>query len=71
MKAVVHAGFGGPEVLEYVDHPLPDRAAGSGDVLVKIRSTSVNPVDYMIRQGKLPFSKKRKVRPSEVCLPAT
>lgn len=46
-------------MLEYVDHPLPDRAAG--DVLVRIRSTSVNPVEYMIRQGKLPFSKKRKI----------
>lgn len=60
MKAVVYNKFGGPEVLEYVDHPSPERAAG--DLLVRIKSTSVNPVDCKIRQGKLPFAKRQKVQ---------
>lgn len=60
MKAVVYKTFGPPEVLKLVNHPLPQRSAG--EVLVKIRSTSVNPVDYKIRKGSIPvIAKKEKV----------
>ena len=62
MKAVIYRTFGAPEVLKVIrDHPLPQRSAG--EVLVKIHSTSVNPVDYKIRRGDIPFiSKKEKAR---------
>ena len=66
MKAVVYKKFGGPDVLEYVDHPLPERTLGQ--VTVKIKATSVNPVDCKIRQGKLPFAKKEKVQVTRVLM---
>lgn len=49
MRAVIYKSFGAPEVLTLVrDHPLPPRKAG--EVLVKVHSTSVNPVDYKVRR---------------------
>jgi len=43
---------GGPEVLRLVhDHPVPNRKPG--EVLVRIHSTSVNPVDTAVRAGIL------------------
>ena len=60
MKAVIYKTFGPPDVLKLVTHPLPTRSAG--EVLVKIRSTSVNPIDYKIRKGSIPvIAKKEKV----------
>jgi len=60
MKAVIYKSFGPPDVLKLVNHPLPQRSAG--EVLVKIKSTSVNPVDYKIRKGSIPIvAKKEKV----------
>lgn len=59
MKAVVYTKFGAPDVLQLVDHPLPQRAAG--EVLVKIICSSVNPVDYMIRNGRIPMAKAKKI----------
>ncbi len=37
--------------LEYAEAPTP--APGSGEVLVRVISTSINPVDYKIREGAL------------------
>jgi NADPH:quinone reductase-like Zn-dependent oxidoreductase len=50
MKAVLLKGFGGVDQLSYeeVDRPHP----ADGEVLVRIRATSVNPVDYKIRSGR-------------------
>lgn len=61
MKAVVFKTCGPPDVLKFVDHPLPQRSAG--EVLVKVKSTSVNPVDYQIRSGSIPsfIQKKEKI----------
>jgi NADPH2:quinone reductase len=49
MKAIVVREFGPPEVMkiEEVDNP----AAGSGQVLIRIRAVGVNPVDTYIRSG--------------------
>jgi hypothetical protein len=48
--AVIINKHGEPSVLEVVkDHPMPARSAGQ--VLVKNVSSSINPVDYKIRQG--------------------
>lgn len=51
MKAVQISRYGGPEVLEYRDLPKPSITAGQ--VLVKVRATSVNPIDWKIRSGAL------------------
>jgi NADPH:quinone reductase-like Zn-dependent oxidoreductase len=49
MKAVVVEQYGGPEVLKFEDYPDP--VAGSGEVLVRVAATSVNPIDYKRRAG--------------------
>lgn len=59
MKAIVYKTFGPPDVLKLVNHPLPQRSAG--ELLVKVKSTSVNPVDYKTRNGSIPIAKKNKV----------
>lgn len=51
MKAVVIHGYGGPEVLQYQDHPDP--LLGSGEVLIRVAASSVNPFDYKIRSGSV------------------
>ena len=59
MKAVTYKTFGPPDVLKLVNHPLPQRSAG--EVLVSVKSTSVNPVDYKTRNGSIPIARKNKV----------
>lgn len=48
MRAQVIRQFGGPEVFELTDKPVPQ--PGDGEVLVEVRASGVNPVDYKIRQ---------------------
>lgn len=47
MKAVVIDGFGGVDQLHIQN--VDDPPVGAGEVLVRVRATSVNPVDYKIR----------------------
>jgi NADPH2:quinone reductase len=49
MKAMVITAFGGPEVFEQREVPRPE--AGPGEVLVKVHATSINPLDFKIRQA--------------------
>lgn len=49
MKAVRIHEYGGPDVLELEDAPTPEPA--KDEVLVKVYATSVNPVDWKIREG--------------------
>jgi NADPH:quinone reductase-like Zn-dependent oxidoreductase len=49
MKAVVVHRYGGPEVLKFEEYPDP--VPGSGEVLVRVAATSVNPIDYKRRAG--------------------
>lgn len=49
MKALQIKQYGGPEVLEVVDLPEPQTAPG--EVLVRVRAATVNPVDAFTRQG--------------------
>lgn len=49
MKAVVLDEYGDPEKLNYRDIPMPE--IGNNEVLVKVKATSVNPVDYKLRSG--------------------
>jgi len=51
MKAVLLHGYGGVDQLQYEDVPQP--SPRSGEVLVRVISTSVNPVDYKIRSGMM------------------
>ena len=49
MKAMIIREFGGPERFELaeLERPLP----GAGQILVRVRATSVNPVDFKIRKA--------------------
>jgi NADPH:quinone reductase-like Zn-dependent oxidoreductase len=49
MKAMVIHKYGGPEELTYEDMPVPD--INPDDVLIRVYSTSVNPIDWKVRQG--------------------
>ena len=49
MKAVLLHEYGDVSQLRYEDSDVP--AFGDNEVLVRVRATSVNPVDYKIRSG--------------------
>ena len=49
MKAVRIHAYGASDVLKLEDVPMPQPAAG--EVLVKIKAASINPIDYKIREG--------------------
>jgi NADPH:quinone reductase-like Zn-dependent oxidoreductase len=51
MKAISYRRYGGPEVLEYGE--VPDPKVGPDTVLVKVRASAVNPVDWKCREGYL------------------
>lgn len=51
MKAMVIDKFGGPGQLHLVDRPIPEPA--DDEVLIELQYTSVNPVDWKIREGYL------------------
>jgi NADPH:quinone reductase-like Zn-dependent oxidoreductase len=51
MKAVLLHEYGSVDQLVYEEVPIP--LAGAGEVLVKMASTSVNPIDYKIRRGDM------------------
>ncbi len=50
MKAIILNDFGGVEQLHEVELPVP--AIKDGEVLVKVKAISINPVDVKTRQGK-------------------
>jgi NADPH:quinone reductase-like Zn-dependent oxidoreductase len=49
MKAVVMNEYGGPEVLKYQDAPKPEPK--DDEILVRVITAAVNPVDTYVRQG--------------------
>jgi NADPH:quinone reductase-like Zn-dependent oxidoreductase len=49
MKAVLLYAYGGPEQLRYEETDRPEY--GDKEVLVRVRATSINPVDLKIRSG--------------------
>lgn len=51
MRAVVVRSFGGPEVLEVAEVPVPQ--AGPGQVRIRVAAAAVNPVDVATRAGAL------------------
>lgn len=51
MKAIAYQQFGNTEVLQTVDEPKP--VAHAGEVLVKVKAVSINPMDWKIRKGEM------------------
>ena len=49
MKAMVLKSFGGPDSFELRNVPKPVPQAGQ--VLVQVKATSINPLDYQVRRG--------------------
>ena len=50
MRIITQSTFGGPEVLELGEAPVP--APLPTEVLVRVRAAGVNPVDWKTRAGK-------------------
>lgn len=50
MKAIILKEFGGIENFEAVNIPVP--TINADEVLIKLKSISINPVDFKTRQGK-------------------
>ena len=49
MRAAVLHEYGPPSKLKYED--FPDPKPGPGEVLVAVRATSMNPIDWKMRSG--------------------
>ncbi|MBU42332.1 MAG: hypothetical protein CMN76_03860 [Spirochaetaceae bacterium] len=54
MKAIEYKEMGSAEVLELVDKPNPEPDANQ--VLIQAKAAGVNPVDWKLRSGSIPFS---------------
>ena len=50
MRAAAFTEFGGPDVFQVIELPAP--TAGSGEVVVKVAASTVNPTDTLMRSGK-------------------
>ncbi|HWD98685.1 MAG TPA: NADP-dependent oxidoreductase [Bryobacteraceae bacterium] len=51
MKAVLLRGYGGVDQLDFTD--VPDPRPNRGEVLIRVISSSVNPIDYKLRSGAM------------------
>ncbi|MDX8384366.1 MAG: alcohol dehydrogenase catalytic domain-containing protein, partial [Ghiorsea sp.] len=51
MKAVRIHAYGNRDVLHFEDAPMPE--IDNNEILVRVIATSVNPVDWKIREGYL------------------
>ena len=51
MKAVIIRGYGGPDVIELADVPVPQ--PGTGQVRIRVHAAPVHPVDIATRAGRL------------------
>lgn len=60
MRAIRIEAYGGPEVLQHVDLPVP--RPGSGQLLVKMHHAGINFMDIHTRQGKYAKSRSYPVR---------
>jgi NADPH:quinone reductase-like Zn-dependent oxidoreductase len=52
MHAVLIRHFGGPEVVEFAQVPVPEPR--DGELLLKVEAASLNPVDWKTREGRFP-----------------
>ena len=49
MRAAVFGDFGGPEVIEIKNVPMPD--PGPGEVRIKVEAAAMNHLDLWVRRG--------------------
>ena len=49
MRCIRYSHFGGPDVLEWCEVPLPE--PGPGQVRLRVAGAGVNPIDYKTRSG--------------------
>ena len=49
MKAILYTEYGSPDVLQLADVPTP--VPGDGEVLLRIRAASANPLDWRLMRG--------------------
>lgn len=54
MKAIEYRSFGGPEVLQVIDAPMP--ALGRGEALVRVRAIGLNFFEVLMRQDRYDFT---------------
>jgi NADPH:quinone reductase len=52
MRVIALAGFGGPQVLQVADRPVP--VAGPGELLIRVAASGVNRPDVLQRTGNYP-----------------
>lgn len=52
-QVITQRRFGGPEVLEIEEGPLPRPAPG--EILVRVRAAAVNHLDLLVRSGRVPL----------------
>ena len=50
MRAVTFSEFGGPDVLRITEMPEP--TPGSGEIVVRVAASPINPTDIMMRSGQ-------------------
>lgn len=48
-RVVVASAYGGPEVLEVIDEPVPE--PGEGQARIAVRAAGVNPIDHKLYSG--------------------
>lgn len=62
-RAVVFESYGGPDVLDVVDVPLPE--PGPGQIRVRVTAAGLNPYDSKVRSGAMsggkPITRPRRV----------
>ena len=51
MRAIVFHDYGNADVLQLTDLPMPKR--DTGELLIKVHASSVNPIDYRLRSGEM------------------
>ena len=51
MKAIRIHAYGGPELMQLQDAPVP--ACGAGDLLVRVVAAGINPIDWKLRSGAM------------------
>ena len=51
MKAIRIHAYGGPELMQLEDAPVP--TCGAGDLLVRVVAAGINPIDWKIRSGAM------------------
>jgi len=55
MKKITYSRFGGTEILQMTEAPMP-----AGDIIVKVKAASINPLDWKLWQGDMKLMSGRK-----------